>query len=106
MPVLPLLVGLVAVLGSAGREKGPHGTVALAGMEYKAAELTEEEKARPSSCSGVNILLIIAAIVSLLFSGYAPCRGVHAGLCADHRHQLPQGGRQAPGWMPMPRAPS
>ena len=78
MPVLPaVLVGLVAVLGFAAllgaREKVRIGTVALAGMEYKAAELTEEEKAlaRPK-LFWVNILLIIVAIVTLLFSGYAP----------------------------------
>lgn len=78
MPVLPaVLVGLVAVLGFAAflgaREKVRIGTVALASMEYKAAELTEEEKAlaRPK-LFWVNILLIVVAIVTLLFSGYAP----------------------------------
>ncbi len=78
MPVLPaVLVGLVAVLGFAAilgvREKARIGAVALASMEYKAAELTEEEKAlaRPK-LFWVNIILIIVTIVTLLFSGYAP----------------------------------
>lgn len=78
MPVLPaVLCGLACVLVFAAilgvREKARIGAVALASMEYKAAELTEEEKAlaRPK-LFWVNILLIIVAIVTLLFSGYAP----------------------------------
>ena len=78
MPVLPaVLVGLVAVVGFAVilgvREKVRIGTVALASAEYKAAELTEEEKelARPH-LFWVNIALIVLAIVCLLFSGFAP----------------------------------
>ena len=47
--------------------------MALKRVEYKAAELTEEEKAlaRPH-LFWVNVILIIAAIVTLLFSGFAP----------------------------------
>lgn len=78
MPVLPaVLVGLVVVLVIAvflGRaEKARLGAVALTSKEYVAPELTEEEKAlaRPK-LFWVNILLIIAAIASLLFSGFAP----------------------------------
>lgn len=78
MPVLPaVLCGLACVLVFAAilgvREKARIGAVALASMEYKAAELTDEEKAlaRPK-LFWVNILLIVAAIVTLLFSGYAP----------------------------------
>ncbi|HWS42741.1 MAG TPA: citrate:proton symporter [Pseudoflavonifractor sp.] len=78
MPVLPaVLVGLVAVLAFAAllgmREKARIGAVALKSAEVKAAELTEEEKVllRPQ-LFWVNIALIILAIVSLLFSGFAP----------------------------------
>ena len=78
MPVLPaVLCGLACVLVFAAilgmREKARIGAVALASMEYKAAELTDEEKAlaRPK-LFWVNILLIIVTIVTLLFSGYAP----------------------------------
>ena len=78
MPVLPaVLVGLVVVLVLAfflGRaEKKRLGTVVLAGKTYVEPELTEEEKAleRPK-LFWVNIILIIAAIVCLLFSGFAP----------------------------------
>lgn len=78
MPVLPaVIVGLVAVLGFAAflgiREKASIGSVVLKGAEYKEAELSDEEKAllRPH-LFWVNILLIVAAIVSLLFSGFAP----------------------------------
>lgn len=78
MPVLPaVLCGLACVLVFAAvlgvREKARIGAVALASMEYKAAELTDEEKAlaRPK-LFWVNILLIVAAIVTLLFSGYQP----------------------------------
>ena len=78
LPVLPaVLVGLVldvvlsALLGA--REKARLGTVKLTSAEFKMAELTEEEKklARPHLFV-VNIILIIAAIVTLLFSGFAP----------------------------------
>ena len=78
MPVLPaVLVGLAldvvlsALLGA--REKARLGTVKLTSAEFKMAELTEEEKklARPH-LFWVNIILIIAAIVTLLFSGFAP----------------------------------
>ncbi len=78
MPVLPaVIVGLVFVLAIAAflglREKARIGTVSLAGAEYKAAELSEEEKAllRPH-LFWVNIALIVLAIVCLLFSGFAP----------------------------------
>ncbi len=78
MPVLPaVLVGLVAVLGFAVMlglaERARIGTVALAQMEYKEADLSDEEKAlaRPHLFK-VNVFLIVAAIVTLLFSGYAP----------------------------------
>ena len=78
MPVLPaVLVGLAvdivisALLGA--REKARLGNVKLTSAEFKMAELTEEEKklARPHLFI-VNIILIIAAIVTLLFSGFAP----------------------------------
>ena len=78
MPVLPaVIVGLVCVvllaafLGS--REKARIGAVALKNAEVTTGELTDEEKAllRPHLFV-VNIILIIAAIVSLLFSGFAP----------------------------------
>ena len=78
MPVLPAVIaGLVCVLVVAvllGRsEKARLGSVALAGQEYVEPELSAEEKAllRPHLFF-VNILLIILAIVSLLFSGFAP----------------------------------
>lgn len=78
MPILPaVLVGLVAVLAIAfflGRgEKKRLGKVLLTSKEFVAPELTEEEKAlaRPK-LFWVNIILIIAAIASLLFSGFAP----------------------------------
>ena len=78
MPVLPaVLVGLVVVLVLAfflGRsEKKRLGNVVLAGKTYVEPELTEEEKAleRPK-LFWVNIILIIAAIACLLFSGFAP----------------------------------
>ena len=78
LPILPAVIaGLVCVLVFAAllglREKRRLGDVALKQVEYKAAELTEEEKAlaRPH-LFWVNIILIIAAIVALLFSGFAP----------------------------------
>lgn len=78
MPVLPAVIaGMVCVLAVAvllGRSEKAHlGNVALAGQEYVEPELSDEEKAllRPHLFI-VNILLIIAAIVSLLFSGFAP----------------------------------
>src|SRR5699024_6987644 len=62
---------LSALLGA--REKARLGAVKLTSAEFKMAELTEEEKklARPHLFV-VNIILIIAAIVTLLFSGFAP----------------------------------
>ena len=78
LPVLPAVIaGLVCVIIFAAllglREKRRLGNVALNNIEYKAAELTDEEKAlaRPH-LFWVNIILIIAAIVALLFSGFAP----------------------------------
>lgn len=78
LPVLPaVVVGLVCVLVFAAllglREKRRLGDVVLNKVEYKAAELTDEEKAlaRPH-LFWVNVLLIIVAIVALLFSGFTP----------------------------------
>ena len=78
MPVLPaVLAGLVVVLGFAFmlgvQEKKRIGDVALNFTQYKAAELSDAEKEllRPK-LFGVNIALIILAILTLLFSGYAP----------------------------------
>ena len=78
MPVLPsVIAGLICVIVIAvflGRaEKSRLGTVALAGKTYVEPELSDDEKAllRPH-LFWVNILLIVAAIVSLLFSGFAP----------------------------------
>ena len=78
LPVLPaVLVGLVCVLVisaflGAG-EKKRIGAVALQAAGNTEQELTEEQKAllRPH-LFWVNIILIVAAIVSLLFSGFAP----------------------------------
>lgn len=77
-PVLPaVLVGLVSVLVIAfllGRaEKRRIGDVKAAAAKYVEAELTDEQKSllRPK-LFWVNICLIILAIVSLLFSGFAP----------------------------------
>lgn len=78
LPVLPaVLIGLVAVLVFAfllGRmEKKRLGSVALTAATYVEKELTPEEEAllRPK-LFWVNIALIVLAIVSLLFSGFAP----------------------------------
>ncbi len=78
MPVLPAVIaGLICVIVIAvflGRaEKSRLGTVALAGKTYVEPELSDDEKAllRPH-LFWVNILLIVAAIASLLFSGFAP----------------------------------
>ena len=78
MPVLPaVLVGLVCVFVIAAflgaQEKKRIGSVALAAVGHTEQELTEEQKAllRPH-LFWINIILIIAAIVSLLFSGFAP----------------------------------
>ncbi|MBQ7491710.1 MAG: citrate transporter [Clostridia bacterium] len=77
-PVLPaVLAGLVTVavfaflLGSA--EKRRIGDVKAVAAQYVEAELTDEQKAllRPK-LFWVNICLIVLAIVSLLFSGFAP----------------------------------
>ncbi len=78
MPLLPaVLAGLVCVIAIAvflGKaEKKRIGSVALASNQYVEAELSDEQKAllRPR-LFWVNIILIIAAIYSLLFSGFAP----------------------------------
>lgn len=78
MPVLiPVLVGLVFVMFVAfllgSKEKKSLNAVELQGLEYKEAALTEEEQKllRPKNF-WINIVLIVAAIVSLLFSGFAP----------------------------------
>ncbi len=78
MPTLPsVIVGILCVLGIAVflglQEKKRLGTVALSDKTFVAPELTEEEKrlARPQ-LFWVNIALIILAIASLLFSGFAP----------------------------------
>lgn len=78
LPVLPAVaVGLVGVLGFSAllgmREKARIGEVALAGKGYQAPPLSAEEEAllRPR-LFWVNIGLIVLAIASLLFSGFAP----------------------------------
>lgn len=78
MPVLPaVVVGLIFVLALdvllGIQEKKRIGSVALAGISQREETLTDEEKAllRPR-LFWVNIALIIAAIASLLFSGFAP----------------------------------
>lgn len=78
LPVLPaVLVGLVCVLVVAiilgSGEKKRLGSVVLTSKKYVEPELTDEEKAlaRPK-LFWVNIILIVLAIVSLLFSGFAP----------------------------------
>ncbi|MCC2258192.1 citrate:proton symporter [Intestinimonas aquisgranensis] len=78
LPTLPaIIVGLICVFAIAillgSLEKKRLGSVALTGKTYVEPELTEEEKklARPHLFV-VNIILIVAAIVSLLFSGFAP----------------------------------
>ena len=78
MPVLvPVIVGLVAVIAVAvflgAREKKRLGNTLVVGGQYVAPELTEEEKAleRPK-LFWVNVILILAAIACLLFSGFAP----------------------------------
>ena len=78
MPVLPaVLAGLVCVLVIAAflgaAEKKRIGAVALQAAAHAEQELTDEQKAllRPH-LFWVNIILIIAAILSLLFSGFAP----------------------------------
>ena len=78
MPILPaVIVGLVCVIVFSAllgkREKARIGSVALSSAAVTMAELTEEQKAllRPHLFP-INLILIIAAIVSLLFSGFAP----------------------------------
>lgn len=78
LPVLPAVaVGLVSVLGFAALlgmwEKSRIGAVALAGKEYQAPALSQEEEAllRPR-LFWVNLGLIVLAILCLLFSGFAP----------------------------------
>ena len=67
-----MCAGHVAIILGSG-EKKRIGTVALASTKYVEPELTDEEKAlaRPK-LFWVNIILIVVAIVSLLFSGFAP----------------------------------
>ena len=76
--ILPaVLAGMVCVLLIAAflgsREKKRIGAVALQAVGHTEQELTDEQKAllRPH-LFWVNIILIIAAIISLLFSGFAP----------------------------------
>ncbi|MBQ1395823.1 MAG: citrate transporter [Eubacterium sp.] len=78
MPDLPAVIaGLIAVfviafmLGRAEKSRLATSTGALAA--YVEPELSEEEKAleRPKNFI-INVLLIVAAILSLLFSGFAP----------------------------------
>jgi len=78
LPVLPAVIaGIICVLIMAAflgmSEKKRIGTVALAAAAEVKDELTDEQKAllRPHLFV-VNIVLIIAAILSLLFSGFAP----------------------------------
>lgn len=78
MPVLvPVLVGLAACIAISVflgiREKKRLGSELVVGGQYVAPELTDEEKAleRPK-LFWVNIVLILAAIACLLFSGFAP----------------------------------
>ncbi len=78
MPDLPAVIaGIVCVLVVAvflGKgEKKRIGSVALQSAGHMEQELTDEQKAllRPNLFA-VNIILIIAAILSLLFSGFAP----------------------------------
>ena len=78
MPVLPAVIaGIICVFVVAfflGRaEKTRLGAVALTSKKYVEPELSDDEKAllRPK-LFWVNILLIVAAIASLLFSGFAP----------------------------------
>ena len=78
MPILPaVIVGLVCVIVFSAllgkREKARIGSVSLGSAAVTMAELTEEQKAllRPHLFP-INLILIIAAIVSLLFSGFAP----------------------------------
>ncbi len=75
--LIPVICGLICVvifsviLGT--REKRSIGDVALAQASEYRIEITEEEKKldRPNRFI-INIILIIAAILSLLFSGFAP----------------------------------
>ncbi len=55
------------------RRKSAAERVSLKAVEYQEAELTDAEKAllRPK-LFGVNVALIVLAILSLLFSGFAP----------------------------------
>ena len=75
--LIPVICGLICVvifsviLGT--REKRSIGDVALAQASEYRIEMTEEEKKldRPNRFV-INIILILAAILSLLFSGFAP----------------------------------
>ena len=78
MPVLPaVIVGLICVVVFAAllgkKEKARIGSVALGNAEVTMAELSDEQKAllRPHLFP-INLALIILAILSLLFSGFAP----------------------------------
>ena len=77
MPDLPaVLAGLVAVLVIAvllGKKEKKNLAGTTGTIEYHEPELTEEEKKllRPN-LFWVNVILIIAAIAALLFSGFAP----------------------------------
>jgi len=78
MPVLPAVIaGMLCVIGAAVflgmGEKRRIGAVALKSVGGVEQELSEEQKVllRPKLFV-VNILLIVAAILCLLFSGFAP----------------------------------
>lgn len=78
MPVLPaVIVGMVCVIIIAAllgaSEKKRIGNLVLESISHTEQELTDEQKEllRPH-LFWVNIILIIAAILSLLFSGFAP----------------------------------
>lgn len=66
-----MCAGYLRIPGS--RREKAHRAVALQAAGNTEQELTEEQKAllRPH-LFWVNIILIVAAIVSLLFSGFAP----------------------------------
>lgn len=77
--LVPVLVGIVGVLAIAfilGRSEKKHlaaDHVNLTGFVYTETELSDEQKAllRPK-LFWVNILLILACVASLLFSGFKP----------------------------------
>lgn len=112
LPVLPaVLVGLVCVLVisaflGAG-EKKRIGAVALQAAGNTEQELTEEQKAllRPH-LFWVNIILIVAAIVSLLFSGFAPAVVFMAFYVLATVINYPSVKDSKARWTPTPRRPS